>query len=77
MELYGDKIYIQTTEDGENGSAVITSTVRFTKTCLSDNRTQISITNTKSITAACGCGDTDYYIIAPLHLIDPELETDP
>ena len=22
-------------------------------------------------------GDTDYYIIAPLHLIDPKLETDP
>lgn len=26
MELYGDKIYIQTTEDGGNGSVVISST---------------------------------------------------
>ena len=49
VELYGDKIYIQTTEDGGNGSVVISSTVRFTKTCLSNNRTQISITNTKSL----------------------------
>lgn len=54
MELYGDKSYIQTTEDGENGSAVITSTVRFTKTCLSEKSDADIHYEYKIATAACG-----------------------
>lgn len=77
MELYGDKIYIQTTEDGGNGSVVISSTGQAYENVFvreSGRRYPLRIQN-----RYCGVwlADTALYIIVPLHLIDPELETDP
>ena len=77
FELYDDKLYIQTSENGETGSAVITSTGQvyegiYVRESDADIHYEYKIDN-----MGAWLGDTDYYIILPLHLIDESPETYP